>query len=733
MMHNFDKEPFVVPEPKIFNKKKKHYDDNIFTWDIETISLFQIDGEYVPFDYSKDAKFYKDINRAAVPYIWMFGCNDVVWYGREFKDFAKVLKAISLPDIRRFVIVHNLSYEMQFLLDIVEQEGWHITDMCARNLRQPIQFTIEEINVTFRCSYMLTNLSLEKAAEKYTDVRKAVGDLDYNIAYSPYTQNLPDDVMHYCEMDIVTLYKIMCYFVDKYGGHLASVPLTQTGEVRNALREMIDYWYIKHMWSMVPPEHMYCTLMLAFQGGLTHGNAINCYEIFSNRKDVKYEHTECDGIWSFDFASSYPYVMCAFPMPSEPFFTISVSEIPKFKDKYCLLYDVTLKNVRAKKHNHYLSYSKLLEVDHGSVGDYKRILDNGRVVQLKSCRFYGTNYDMDCIQLGYDCDIVINHVWASYAKRLDKRVIEFILDRYVAKTELKHIDDDDPRHDYYVKCKQEINSCYGMAVTNALKSGIEYNNDRGWFGHDFQEMVDDGKGGKIKFIDKKIAEMKKSYSTLFYYGTGVFVTSIARWNLYRAICGIEGDDGKTLDDLVIYYDTDSIKGIGSRVYSVVEKYNSEVLERLNKASEDLKIDLNRFMPKDVYGNEHPMGVFDNETKKGLYQEFVTMGAKKYCFRKADGTLHMTVSGVRKKAVAALHDDISKFRKGLVFGYEDAKKLIHYYDDEQPEFDYRDVEGNIYHSTQRHSIILQPTTYTLGITAEFEDYIRGEYNDYIQPI
>ena len=35
--------------------------------------------------------------------------------------------------------------------------------------------------------------------------------------------------------------------------------------------------------------------------------------------------------------------------------------------------------VRAKKHNHYLSYSKLLEVDHGSIGDYKRVLDNGRL------------------------------------------------------------------------------------------------------------------------------------------------------------------------------------------------------------------------------------------------------------------------------------------------------------------------------------------------------------------
>lgn len=731
MMHDFDKELFVVPEPKIFNKKMKHYDDNIFTWDIETVSLFEIDGEYQPFDYSKDAKFYKDVNKAAVPYIWMFGCNDVVWYGREFMDFEKVLKAISMPDIRRFVIVHNLSYEMQFMLDIVQKNNWHIVEMCARNLRQPIQFTIQELNITFRCSYMLTNLSLEKAAEKYTDVRKAVGDLDYNVNYSPSSE-LPELALYYCEMDIVTLYKVMCYFVDKYE-HLCSVPLTQTGEVRSALRDYIDYWYIKSMWALVPPEHMYCTLMLAFQGGLTHGNALNCNQIFSNRTDVKYDHNECDGIWSYDFASSYPYVMCAYKMPSEAFFTISESEIPKFKDKYCLIYDVTLRNVRAKKHNHYLSYSKLLEVDHGSLGDYKRILDNGRVVQLKSCRFYGTNYDMECLRIGYDFELEINHVWASYAKRLDKRVINFILDRYVAKTELKHIDEDDPRYDYYRKCKGEINSCYGMCVTNALKSGIEYDVNQGWFGHEFQEYVDDGHGGRIKFIDKKIAEMKKSYSTLFFYGTGVFVTSIARWNLYRCICGIEGDDGKTLDDDVIYYDTDSIKGIGDRVKSVVDKYNNEVLERLYEASNDLEIDIKRFMPDDVNGVSHPMGVFDNETKKGLYQEFITMGAKKYCYRKADGSLHMTVSGVRKKAVAALNDDISNFKKGLVFGYHDAEKLIHYYDDNQPEFDYRDIDGNIYHSKQRHSIILQPTTYTLGITAEFEDFIRGEFNDQIMPI
>lgn len=716
-------EGVTVPKPKIYNKHKKHYDDNIFTFDIETISLFKINNKWQPFDYARDAEFYKQTERAAVPYIWQFGCNDTVYYGREFKDVALMLKAISDVNIHKFVYVFNLSYEMQFLIDVIEDNNWTITNMCARDVRKPIQFTIKELNITFRCAYMLTNLSLEKAAAKYTDVAKAVGELDYNIPYSPLS-DIPPKALHYCEMDIITLYKIIENFRDKQGyNHIVSIPLTETGAVRRSLREYVDYYYLKNMWRLVPEEHMYCTLMLAFQGGLTHGNAINTNIIFA--VDLKGDDIfNCSGIWSFDFTSSYPYVMCCFKFPSEPFFSISKNEIERYKDKYCFIMDITLKNIRAVKHNHYLSFSKLTDVDHGSEGDYKRILDNGRVVQLKSCRCVVTNYDLECIKLCYDCEITYNHIWVSYAKRLDKRVISFILDRYNVKTELKHISEDDERYDYYRKCKSEINSCYGMAVTNALKSGVEWSINQGWFGHGFDDIVIDKQGNKVRFIDKKLGEMKKSYSTLFFYATGVFVTSIARWNLYRCICGIQGDDGKTLDNDVIYYDTDSIKGINDRVYSVVKKYNNEVFNRIDEAASDLGIDKNKFMPADVNGVRHPLGVFDDETKNGLHTEFITMGAKKYCYRDYKGVLHMTVSGVRKAAVSGLNDDIRNFKKGLVFDYKTADKLIHYYDDNQQQFDYVDVSGNVYHSTQRHSIILQPTTYTLGITPDFESYLNS---------
>lgn len=439
-----------IPEPIIFGKKKKLYDDNIYTFDIETISLFKINGEFKVYDNNLTQEFYRDTDKVCCPYLWQFGINDKVYFGREFKDFGKVLCALSDKKVRKFIIVHNLSYEMQFLLDLVDSYEWHISDMCARNLRKPIQFTIDELNITFRCSYMLTNLSLEKSAEKYTSVKKAVGELDYNKAYSPISV-LPEKALHYAEMDIVTLYEIMKYFRDEYG-HVANIPLTQTGEVRRALLHDVDWFYIRKQWDLVPSEHIYLALVQAFMGGITHSNILYTNKLFKRGVEG------CRGVWSYDFSSSYPYVLVVNKYPSEPFFAIRDCDIDRYKNNHCLLYDVTLKNVKSKIFNHYIPYSKMFEVNEGGKGDYKLTIDNGRVTQVKSCRMIVTDLDFQNIKDSYRIgEIKYNNVWASYAKYLDKRVIKFILDRYASKTTLKGVSD---KTEFYMKMKQQLNSVY---------------------------------------------------------------------------------------------------------------------------------------------------------------------------------------------------------------------------------------------------------------------------------
>ena len=685
------------PDPLIYKHKKSVFDDNIYTFDIETVSLFEIDGEWKTFDYTKSGEWYRDnkIKKVAIPYIWQFGVNDVVYYGRELYDFENVLKTLSDPFITKFIYVHNLSYEMVFLEDIFSRNGWHITNMCARNLRQPIQFKIEELNIIFRCSYMLTNLNLDKSAKKYTNIEKAVGDLDYNKGnFSPLVK-LTEQELYYCEMDIVTLYHIIKYFRDSVNGygHIRSIPLTQTGEVRTALRKDLDYYYIKKQWDLVPTENMYCALMLAFQGGITHANVLYTNQILHN-------------VWSYDFASSYPYCL-TFPMPSEPFHLIRESQIEKLKDTHSFLYHIKIKNCRSKLYNHYLSRSKIQHLIFGENG----CVDNGRMVSFESGEMIITHFDLEMIKSSYECEIEIIHVWASFNRYLDKRVLMFILERYKAKTELKN---DKTQVDFYMKMKQQLNSVYGMAVTNQLKAGIYYDNGE-WFAHNFDDIVTDKNGNKMRFIDMKLADMKKSYSTLFFYAVGVYTTARARFNLWRCIQHLDLD--------VAYYDTDSIKGTGEKVREVVANYNNEVIAHLHQCAKDNNIDISYFMPTDDKGKQRPLGLFERETSDKGMQEFVTMGAKKYCDRNENGVLEMTVSGVRKEAVAGLHNDIRNFKKGTIFNYEDAKKLTHYYIDEQPIITYTDLDGNEYTTKQLHGIVLQPTTYSLGITDDYEELVN----------
>lgn len=253
-----------------------------------------------------------------------------------------------------------------------------------------------------------------------------------------------------------------------------------------------------------------------------------------------------------------------------------------------------------------------------------------------------------------------------------------------------------------------------MSCTNQVKTSIDFDADCDeWIKHELYEMVDDGEGGKIRFIDKKLNEMKKSYSTLFFYAVGVWCTAYARTNLWHAV--------RALDTDVIYYDTDSIKGVGESVRGYVEGYNKEVIEKLKQSAIDNDLPIELYIPTDRKGVKYPLGVFDDETKHGLLKEFKTLGAKKYAYKDSNNKLHITVAGVSKQAVVGLRS-LKDFNKNLVFYPECTGKLTHYYNDEQPTFTYTDVDGNRYTCDQRHSIVLQPTSYSMSLTPIYERLI-----------
>lgn len=686
------------------NKQKCVYSDTIYTFDIETTSLFLLDGVWTVFDYSRPKEDYshEDTEIIAVPYIWQFGIEDTIYYGRDFMDFESILLQLSDETIRKIIWIHNLQFELQFLENIFEK--YTIVDMCARDVRKPISFVIEELNIEFRCSYMLTNLSLEKAAEEYTTVEK-LHTLNYDDKVRLECSTLTDEELKYCEYDCICLLNIIRYYKKRYGGHLCTIPLTATGEVRKALQQRVGFYYIKKQWELVPTADMYLKMMQTFQGGYTHANILNSGRLFSlDAVGVVHKLVK-----SKDISSSYPTTMLLEKFPKTRFRKVDVEtyHARKDNDNYCFIMRVKLFGVKSRFYNNYISYNKILDRSDKLTDDIEQkhlIYDNGRVQAIDFCELYITNIDLKIIERNYDIVAIdYQEIYCANADYLDIRVILFILDLYKNKTELKDIED---KIDLYKKSKAFINSLYGMSVTNALKNSAKYDGE--WY----RESLTD------KFVDEVLEQSKQSYSTLFYYAVGLFVTSFARMNLlYDTVFS-----SKEFDRHVIYMDTDSIKYYGDYDY-IFEEYNKKIVAKYNKVCERFsQLNIEMFQPKDKNGIKHPIGFY---TDDGDYTEFITYGAKKYCYRE-NGKLKITVSGVNKKGVSALNDDIRNFKVGFEWGYKDARKLSHYYNDNQPEVTITDYEGNEWTNKYKHGLILQPTTYKLGVTDLYEALI--EYYD-----
>lgn len=681
---------------------KKYFSDTIYTLDIEVSSLFKINDKWQPFIYD-DSIDYTQIEHAACPYIWMFGVEGHVIYGREFLELGDVFRWMADPFTAKVIYIFNMSYEMGFLLDVLGE--YHIEHMVARDIRKPIEFYVKELNIYFRCAYMLTNMSLEVAAKEYTDLEKKSGtDYDYNVARSPLTV-LDQEHLEYCEYDILTLWQIIAHFREQYG-HTIKIPLTSTSIVRRALKDVVDFYYIRKQWGLVPEPRMFMREIAIFSGGYCHTNLIHSGKIMERVK-------------SKDEASKYPGVMSMEKYPRTRFLKCSPSDYRYQKDTHAFFFYVKFDNVRSKFYNHYMQKSKAIHLQ----GD---VLDNGRISRCEHVEYWLTDCDLEIILQCYNCRYEIVEAYKAAKDYLDVRILLFILDLYGKKTSLKGLTDPQSVA-IYKHIKPQINGLFGMSARNVLKELTEFNDKddpeapNQWSHIDWNDIE-----VRKKFIEQKLEESKQSFSTLFQYVIGCWVSAFARRDLFLTMTGhVQQDDGswllvdKTMDRDSIYCDTDSIKYINPEEHEALfQQYNQHVVDKMQKVVDKFpQISIDMFMPKDRKGVQHPINFFEED---GDYEKFVALGAKKYCYIE-DGELHITVSGVAKTDKTGhqkmLH--IEEFKKGYVWGYKDSGKLVHFYNDDQEPFTFTDCDGNEYHCTQRHVVVLQPTSYTLGLTDWYE--------------
>lgn len=674
---------------------RKKVDNTIYTFDIETTSYLILDGKVIPaikyLELTEEEQIRAEYR--SFMYIWQFGINDTIYYGRTWEELrAFLIRLDYYNSAKKIVFIHNLAFEFQYLKSV-----FRFKNVIARKKHKVMRCEMEDYNIELHCSYMMSNCALKLLPKVFMlPVEKKVGDLDYTLMRTPATE-LTEKELGYCEYDCLVVYEYIKRELETYG-RVDKIPITSTGHVRRELKERIskDWDYknkVKKSININP--HVYNLLQDALAGGYTHANYIYANEILKN-------------IESWDFTSSYPYILVSHQFPSTEFRECKIKSASQMLKKFAYIIVVEFTNIKSKYFNNFISASKCTNI-------YNAVYDNGRIIQAEKITMTLTDIDFYFLLDTYKYDSYeIKESYYSVYDYLPKQFIEFVLEKYVNKTKYKNVEGMEVE---YAKEKNKFNALYGMSVTNMIRDEVIYDNELDWSERELDNA---------EIIEKLNEEKKKAFLSFAY---GVWVTAYARSNLLKNVI--------QLDDKVVYCDTDSMKLKEGYDKSVIENYNNFVIKKLKYVSKILDIPFEKFSPKDSKGERHTLGVFDND---GKYDEFITQGAKKYAYTKwidkekikedtnvqeikgkKAKVLEITVAGVPKSGALGLKN-LSEFKDNFVFDFKYTNKNLLMYCENQENCNIIDYQGNEYTVKDKTGCCIVPTTYVLGKALEYADLI-----------
>ena len=641
--------------------ERTSYNDVIIMADTETSKKHP--DQYDP--KAKKEKYKTDQNHVVVWTITIraYHHNIVTLYGRKPSKMIETIQRIHdhMSGLKTVFYIHNLSYDHVFLRKFEYKFfGLPIKQLNVKS-HYPLYMEFAS-GVIFRDSLILAQRKLEKWAEDLdVEHKKAVGLWDYDKIRNQDTPLIPDE-MTYIEHDTLAGVECIDKTMEALHKNIASIPLTATGIPREQTRKRGKRRAHEFFQKIALTLTQYKKFTQIFHGGYTHGNRHFLDTVINWAKVI------CR-----DFASSYPYIMCAFKFPMERFTPIdncTADFILQNKEDYAFAFKFIALNIHLKSDAEpmpALQFSKATKT-------INVILDNGRILAANYCEIYLSEWDLAVIADQYEwtnatCCFDVEMAEKGY---LPRWFTDYVFEAFTNKTFLKGGD-----AVLYSIAKALVNSLYGMMAMKSLRPDI----------------IEDYITGE--FLTKDIENEEETYQTylekltsILPYQWGVWVTSAAFYNVHQMAkcCRIP-----------LYMDTDSCYGIDWDLQKV-EDYNK-------KCKDDLQ--LNGYGPVIRDGKEYWLGVAESEGDKDTYTEFRYMGSKRYCGRCVeDGELHTTVAGVPKSGAACLKDDINNFHPGFVFdGRETGKKTHVYFNVEDI---YIDENGN----ETGDSISLIPCDYEL---------------------
>ena len=634
---------FARPNKNTRTGKKKVFVSEICAFDIETTVIDEINQ--------------------AVMYIWQFAIENTVFIGRtwnEFQQFIRLLK-ICANGYNILCYVHNLSYEFQFLTGIWEFSNEDVFCTESRKILYCVHDFIE-----FRCSYLLSNMSLAEMTRKYNvEHQKLSGEqFDYSVKRYSWTP-ITEEEKAYCVYDVLGVVESVHAIMDLYNDTVYTIPLTSTGFVRREVKKAMRT-YTPLIKKIYPSYDVFRLLRAEFRGGNTHANRYFAGEIIDR----------CGN--SYDIASSYPSAQCNRLYPMTPFEKIvfpSASLIDRLIDhnKACLFtarfYNIALRD----------KYWSVPYIPIAKCSYWRGVVnDNGRVLQADEIEITLTDVDWKIIVSQYTFEIEIDIGYKSAYGKLPQGIIDCNIEYFKGKTELKGIEGQEL---YYNKNKSLLNSIYGMTCQSPCKKEILFEN------HLYIDSEE--------YTEEELLHMARKRAFVAYQ-FACWTTSHARAALEQGI--------KICGENLLYVDTDSCKTIGTADFT---QYNKEQ-ERLSMESGLYAVD--------KFGVTHYGGVFEHD---GEFTRFCTHGAKKYAYEDASG-LHLTVSGVGKKrgAQSLLNSGgLVAFQEGYIF--HNCGKTQSIYNDENYgiyEIDEHEIEIT-------RNVVIEEKDYTLSRTDDYNEIIK----------
>jgi len=659
---NFIKESKLVKRKRGKQKSKKLYKNLVCAFDIEATNL-------------------EELNQA-VMYIWQMQIEEYTIIGRTWKEWLDLLERIAdiLPeDVYLVIYIHNASYEFQFIRGVYSFDS---SEVFATERRRILKFEMFN-HFEFRCSYYLTNSSLDKFLKKM-DVENKKLNYDYSKRRFSFTK-LTEEELDYCINDVKGLVQAIRKKLLLDGDTLATIPLTATGYPRKDLKQNYRGYNMFIVRDELPDLNLLNMLAESFRGGNTHANRWYAKEILTD-------------VYSYDRVSSYPDVMLNKLYPVKKFIEEKNPSVNRLKEldkrKRPYLMRVILTNVKLKDKYWgcpYLTRNKSRMIK-------EAIYDNGRIIEAEMLETTINDIDWKIIISEYDIDeVVIKDLYSSKYGKLPIPVRNTIKKYFIDKSALKH-----SGNDYeYDRAKGKLNACYGMMVEYPLKNNLQF--------------IDNEEGDCFipEEINEEEALRKHNKKAYLNYAWGCWVSSWARLELEEMIREVVKQGGEFL-----YCDTDSVKFFGDVDFT---EYNKEHYKASIK---------NGAYAPDKNGEIQVLGILEED---GIYKRFKTNGAKKYAYEDKEGKLHITIAGVNKVIGAeelAEAGGLTAMEDGFTFKKGGGTESV--YNDKNLGL-VKVKEGKIDITS---NIFIRNSEYTLGSTADYISLLTNvkklKYSDRFMP-